>query len=408
MQTQTELFVGTDVVEDLPPVHLDTEGEVWSLVVDASLSWEEVRLRIADDLESQADELHGRNLRLNLGARKLDLMEVRRVSTLLRDGFKAAIIGLECDPDSVHRYAETAFKMPVMAPAIDTRPRMPLVFTGAPFADLEDDFVETLEEGDDAVPTDVPELDADPTDLPELSAAGADGEEDVVEIYIGDEGSEDLDSEMVDRLAEDFMESLGPDAEVSLPDGTAGDVIALVDEPSPDLHADLSGVDELIEVETTDIIELGAPVPAEGGRRLMVLEKTLRSGKTIRFAGDVMVYGDVNAGAHIEADGNITVFGSLRGLAHAGARGDARAVIISFDLGAPQLRIADHIGFATAAPAPVEEEPQGFAKLSGDVVGGLSSLLGRSRQPARAFNPEIAWVEGGEIRIGSYQGRLPS
>jgi hypothetical protein len=34
--------------------------------------------------------------------------------------------------------------------------------------------------------------------------------------------------------------------------------------------------------------------------------------------------------------------------------------------------------------------------------------LGRGRQPARAFNPEIAWVEGGEIRIGSYQGRLPS
>ena len=140
----------------------------------------------------------------------------------------------------------------------------------------------------------------------------------------------------------------------------------------------------------------------------MVLEKTLRSGKTIRFAGDVMVYGDVNSGAHIEADGNIVVFGSLRGLAHAGARGDARAVIISFDLGAPQLRIADHIGFASGAPVSIDPGPQGLAKISGDVVGGLSSLLGRARQPDRAFHPEIAWVEGGEIRIDSYQGRLPA
>jgi hypothetical protein len=118
----------------------------------------------------------------------------------------------------------------------------------------------------------------------------------------------------------------------------------------------------------------------------------------------------VNSGAHIEADGNIIVFGALRGLAHAGARGDARAVIISFDLGAPQLRIGGHIGFTTETPtvAEVPAETQGFAKVRGDVVGGLNNLFGRSRMTPRTFNPEIAWVEGGEIRIGSYQGRLPA
>ena len=123
-----------------------------------------------------------------------------------------------------------------------------------------------------------------------------------------------------------------------------------------------------------------------------------------------MVYGDVNAGAHIEADGNIVVFGSLRGLAHAGARGDTRSVILSFDLGAPQLRIGDHIGFTGEEPVITEPppEPVGFAKVRGDVVDSLSGLLGRARPVHRAFDPEIAWVEGGEIRIGSYQGRLPA
>ena len=122
-----------------------------------------------------------------------------------------------------------------------------------------------------------------------------------------------------------------------------------------------------------------------------------------------MVYGDVNAGAHIEADGNIVVFGSLRGLAHAGARGDERSVIISFDLGSPQIRIGDHIGFTGEEPvAPEAPEPQGFARMRGDVVGGISNLLRRGRMVQRDFSPEIAWVEEGEIRIGSYQGRLPA
>ena len=122
-----------------------------------------------------------------------------------------------------------------------------------------------------------------------------------------------------------------------------------------------------------------------------------------------MVYGDVNSGAHIEADGNIIVFGSLRGLAHAGARGDDRAVIISFDLGSPQIRIAGHIGFTGEEPvAPEPPEPQGIAKMRGEVVDGLSNLLRRSRAIPRHFSPEIAWVENGEIRIGNYQGRLPA
>ena len=216
-----------------------------------------------------------------------------------------------------------------------------------------------------------------PTDLPDLEAV-AEGEDVVVEI-VEDEAVPSEVTETTVPVGETFINGL------------------------PEFDA-------LADVENTDIIEIDNTVPAEAVRRVMVVEKTLRSGKTVRFAGDVMVYGDVNAGAHIEADGNIMVFGSLRGLAHAGARGDTRAVIMSFDLGAPQLRIADHIGFTGEEPVLPEpaSEPAGLAKMRGEVVGGLSSLLGRSRTLSRAFEPEIAWVEGGDIRIGSYQGRLPT
>ena len=366
---QTELFT-----QDSCPVRLETGGEVWSIAIHPEISWDAARAHIADDLLDRAEELHGRSLRLNLGSRALDLMEVRRIATLLRDGFKAAIIGIECTPDVVHKYAEVSFKMPIIAPELDTRPRMPLVFTGAPFAEEE---VDGNVSSDEAVPTDLPELGEE-----DVEVAGGDESE-----FAGDTDASDTGSTPNEDEDSDVTESLGEG-----------------------LLTGLENIDHLIEVENTDIIELGATLPAEAGRRLMVVEKTLRSGKTIRFAGDVMVYGDVNAGAHIEADGNIIVFGSLRGLAHAGARGDARSVIISFDLGAPQIRIAEHIGFTGEEPVVPEipVEPQGFAKVRGDVVGGLSNLLGRGRMTSRSFDPEIAWVEGGEIRIGSYQGRLPA
>ena len=76
-------------------------------------------------------------------------------------------------------------------------------------------------------------------------------------------------------------------------------------------------------------------------------------------------------------------------------------------MGAPQLRIGDHIGFTGEEPVFTEPaaEPVGFAKMRGEVVDGLSNLLGRARPVHREFDPEIAWVEGGEIRIGNYEGQ---
>lgn len=68
---------------------------------------------------------------------------------------------------------------------------------------------------------------------------------------------------------------------------------------------------------------------------------SLRSGQKIEFEGSLVVLGDVNDGAEVIAGENIIVVGILRGLAHAGAKGNKEAIISAASIEAPQLRIAN-------------------------------------------------------------------
>lgn len=79
------------------------------------------------------------------------------------------------------------------------------------------------------------------------------------------------------------------------------------------------------------------------GDEAILLHRTLRSGYSIRHPGHVTVIGDVNPGAEIVAGGNVIVWGRLRGVVHAGATGDEKAVVCALDLSPTQLRIAGHI-----------------------------------------------------------------
>jgi len=81
----------------------------------------------------------------------------------------------------------------------------------------------------------------------------------------------------------------------------------------------------------------------------VLIRRTLRSGQMVRFAGNVVVLGDVNPGAEITAGGDIVVMGWLRGVAHAGAKGDQRAIVSAFRLAPTQLRIAHLIARAPDA-----------------------------------------------------------
>ncbi|MDP2777726.1 MAG: septum site-determining protein MinC [Anaerolineales bacterium] len=73
----------------------------------------------------------------------------------------------------------------------------------------------------------------------------------------------------------------------------------------------------------------------------LFVNKTLRSGTRIEFPGHIVVVGDVNPGAEIVAEGNVIVWGRVRGMIHAGSKGDRSAFICALDLSANKLRIAN-------------------------------------------------------------------
>ena len=68
---------------------------------------------------------------------------------------------------------------------------------------------------------------------------------------------------------------------------------------------------------------------------------SLRSGQKIEVEGSIVIIGDVNAGAEVIAADNIAIIGTLRGLDHAGAKGNKEALITASTLDAVQLRISN-------------------------------------------------------------------
>lgn len=102
----------------------------------------------------------------------------------------------------------------------------------------------------------------------------------------------------------------------------------------------------------------------------LFITKTLRSGKRVEFSGNVVVLGDVNAGAEVIADGHVIVWGRVRGMIHAGAKGDRTAVICALDLSATQLRIADEV---SAVLKPQKNPKPEVARINKE--GSLQSEL---------------------------------
>jgi septum site-determining protein MinC len=106
----------------------------------------------------------------------------------------------------------------------------------------------------------------------------------------------------------------------------------------------------------------------------LLVRKRVRSGQVLRHPGHIVVIGDVNPGAQLIAGGDIIVWGKLHGVAHAGALGDASAVICALELMPGLIKIAD----ATRS----------------------SSLVSQKR--VRVKYPEMAMLELQEIKIISW------
>ncbi|MGQ9511862.1 septum site-determining protein MinC [Thermodesulfitimonas sp.] len=120
-------------------------------------------------------------------------------------------------------------------------------------------------------------------------------------------------------------------------------------------------------------LESGAGSWAVGQRekQTILILRTLRSGQSIFYPGNVVIIGDVNPGAQVTATGDVIVVGALRGMVHAGAGGDEGAMVVAFRLEPTQLRIANHIS----------RPPEGMT-------------------PAR--QPEVARIKNGVVTIEAY------
>jgi len=93
----------------------------------------------------------------------------------------------------------------------------------------------------------------------------------------------------------------------------------------------------------------------------------LRSGQSIQFHGSVVIMGDVNPGSEVVAGGNIIVLGSLKGMAHAGSKGDINCFVSALALQPTQLRIGKLITYIPA-PKRGEKKQASYAYVKDDQV----------------------------------------
>ncbi|MDP6934871.1 MAG: septum site-determining protein MinC, partial [Myxococcota bacterium] len=236
---RNELDVPLDTVDEL--VRLVDDEESLLVELDDEAHFDTLRTELRAILQTHGRGLEGRQAKLDLGLRRIDLFDLRRLEHLLRDDFGIHVTGIFCTHASLLRYTEQELKLRV-----------------------------------------------------HLKASEA-------------------------LVPEEDQEIEGAEVEATP-----------------------------VEVEAIEVEEVTEPDPVRGARgasegphrRVQVVERTVRSGARVRFDGDVLVYGDVNAGAQVIAGGNVTVLGVLRGTAHAGSEGDEMAQIMALDLQAEQLRIA--------------------------------------------------------------------
>ncbi len=76
---------------------------------------------------------------------------------------------------------------------------------------------------------------------------------------------------------------------------------------------------------------------------------TVRSGQVLDHDGNLVIWGDINGGAHVVATGDIMVLGRVHGFVHAGSKGDRNRVVVACSWGKCQIRIADCVGKASAS-----------------------------------------------------------
>lgn len=129
----------------------------------------------------------------------------------------------------------------------------------------------------------------------------------------------------------------------------------------------------------TPVTEAHRAAADQTAQGYFIYRGSLRSGQILYRPEHVIVVGDVNPGAEVVSDGDVLVWGRLRGIAHAGARGNTQSIISALDLDPVQLRIDTVIAAAQAGAT------------------GSGPRWGTARSQAR--RPEIARLSEGRLLI---------
>ena len=140
---------------------------------------------------------------------------------------------------------------------------------------------------------------------------------------------------------------------------------------------------------TTDSEEISQP-PAEP----LYLQSTVRSGVEIRHPGTIIIFGDLNPGGKAIAAGDILVWGRLRGIAHAGAQGNAQCRIAALQMEFTQLRIADAV-----ARAPKLRPRRLSPELAFMTTEGIR--LAKTSEFAKRYifsSPSKAWIDRNQAK----------
>ena len=93
---------------------------------------------------------------------------------------------------------------------------------------------------------------------------------------------------------------------------------------------------------------------------------SLRSGQKMEVEGSIVILGDINSGAEVIASENIVVLGNLRGLAHAGAKGNKKAIIAAGNLDTVQIRISNIVKEIDRDEEPVHR--QAYVYIDNDKI----------------------------------------
>ena len=114
--------------------------------------------------------------------------------------------------------------------------------------------------------------------------------------------------------------------------------------------------------------------PQDLAPKAYLYEGRLHSGDCLEHGATVVVLGDVNPGAQVRAAGDVIVWGRLRGMAHAGSRGDGAARIAALQLQPQQLRIASAIALGPGEHT-LPGQPEQAVQRNGQIVIEAAATL---------------------------------